>query len=72
MKQKFAATIEKRGRWYVGYVEGVPGVNTQGRTIKEVTENLQEALSLIVEAQKELRAKDVPTKVYHKTIEVEV
>ncbi|HEX76112.1 MAG TPA: type II toxin-antitoxin system HicB family antitoxin, partial [Dehalococcoidia bacterium] len=38
-------------------VEELPGVNTQGRTLKEVRENLQEALRLIIEANKELAAK---------------
>ncbi|MBI5167255.1 MAG: type II toxin-antitoxin system HicB family antitoxin [candidate division NC10 bacterium] len=47
MKGEFTAVIEKRGRWYVGYVEEIPGVNTQGRTLKEVRENLKEALLLI-------------------------
>ena len=69
MKKQFSATVGKRGRWYVGYVPEVPGVNTQGRTLKEVSENLKEALELVLEANKEL---GTPTKVYKKTLEVEV
>jgi len=38
-------------------LEELPGVNTQGRTLKEVRENLQEALRLIIEANRELAAK---------------
>jgi predicted RNase H-like HicB family nuclease len=38
----------------VGYIEEISGVNTQGRTLKEVQENLKEALTLIVEANREL------------------
>ena len=53
---QFTAVIEKRGNWYVGYVEEVPGVNTQGRTLKQVRENLREALRLIIEANRELAA----------------
>ncbi|MBI2872209.1 MAG: type II toxin-antitoxin system HicB family antitoxin [Chloroflexi bacterium] len=68
MKKRFSATIEKRGRWYIGYVPEVPGVNTQGRTLREVTENLKEALLLVLEANKELGA---PAKTYKKTIVVE-
>lgn len=52
-KKRFVATIEKRGKWYVGYVEGMPGVNTQGRTLKEVSENLKDAIVLVLEAQAE-------------------
>lgn len=54
MKGEFTAVIEKRGRWYVGYVEEIPGVNTQGRTLKEVRENLKEALLLIIETNREI------------------
>lgn len=72
MQRKFVATIEKRGKWYVGYIEGVPGVNTQGRTLKEVSENLKDAIALILEAQNELKSQGTPTKLYRKTIVVEV
>jgi len=57
MSREFTGVIEKRGNWYIGYVEELPGVNTQGRTLKEVRENLREALCLIIEANKELVAK---------------
>ncbi len=63
MSREFTGVIEKRGDWYVGYVEELPGVNTQGRTLKEVRENLKEATRLIIEANRELMAKrqaDVP------------
>jgi predicted RNase H-like HicB family nuclease len=55
MSREFTGVIEKRGNWYIGYVEELPGVNTQGRTLKEVRENLREALYLIIEANRELR-----------------
>ena len=58
MSREFTGVIEKRGDWYVGYVEELPGVNTQGRTLKEVRENLKEAIYLIIEANRELAAKD--------------
>ena len=58
MKGEFTAVIEKRGRWYVGYVEEIPGVNTQGRTLKEVRENLKEALLLIIETNREIVEKE--------------
>jgi predicted RNase H-like HicB family nuclease len=49
MQREFTAFIEKRGRWYIGTVEGIPGVNTQGRTLKELRRNLKEAIHLILE-----------------------
>lgn len=57
MKTKFTAIYEKRGKWYIGYVEEIPGVNTQGRTLKEVRRNLKEAIKLILEANKKLGQK---------------
>ena len=57
MKSQFTAVFEKRGKWYVGYVEEVPGVNTQGRTLSEVRKNLKEALTLILRTNRELTEK---------------
>lgn len=56
MKREFTAIIEKRGKWYIGYIEEVAGVNTQGRTQKEVLENLEDALRLMLDFRKEQMA----------------
>ena len=61
MQREFTSVIEKRGDWYIGYVEELPGVNTQGKTLKEVRENLKEALHLIIEANRDLAAKSQVT-----------
>jgi predicted RNase H-like HicB family nuclease len=50
MQREFTAVIEKRGRWYIGTVEEIPGVNTQGRTLRELRRNLKEAIQLILAA----------------------
>lgn len=39
---------------YIGFVEELPGANTQGATLEEVRENLKEAVQLILEANREL------------------
>jgi predicted RNase H-like HicB family nuclease len=57
MKHQFTSVIEKRGRWYVAYIEEIPGVNTQGRTLAEARRNLREALTLVIEANRQLAAK---------------
>ncbi len=57
MKHQFSAVIEKRGKWYVAYVEEIPGVNTQGRTLAEARINLKEALAMVIEANRELAAR---------------
>jgi len=58
MKREFTSVIEKRGKWYVAYVEEIPGVNTQGRILAEVRRNLKEALTLVLEANCALSAKE--------------
>jgi predicted RNase H-like HicB family nuclease len=57
MEREFTAVLEKRGRWYVAYVEEIPGVNTQGRTLAEARRNLREALRLILETNRRLAAR---------------
>jgi len=59
MKGEFTTVIEKRGKWYIGYIEEISGVNTQGETLEEVNENLKEALTLIIETNRELTRKYV-------------
>ncbi len=51
-KRQFTAVYKKAGRWYLGWVEEIPGVNTQGKTLKEVRENLREALLLVLETNR--------------------
>ena len=57
MKREFTAVFQKRDKWYVAYVEEIPGVNTQGRTLKEARANLKEALQLIIHANRQLAAR---------------
>ena len=49
---QFTATYMKRGRWYIGFVQEIPGVNTQGRTLTGAKRNLKEALVLVLEANR--------------------
>ena len=39
---------------YVAFVEELPGANTQGATLEEARENLQEAVTMILESNREL------------------
>jgi predicted RNase H-like HicB family nuclease len=39
---------------YIGFVEELPGANTQGATLEEARENLREAVQMILEANREL------------------
>jgi predicted RNase H-like HicB family nuclease len=38
---------------FIGYIAELPGANTQGETLDEVRENLQEAVQMILEAHRE-------------------
>jgi len=72
MKHEFTSVIEKRGRWYVAYIEEIPGVNTQGRTLAEARRNLKEALTLIIGANRELAAKQRLTGAIRESITVSI
>lgn len=54
MKTAFTAIFEKINNCYVGYVEELPGVNTQGKTLDETLENLCEAIELILISNREI------------------
>ena len=59
MVREFTAIYKKSGKWYLGWVEEIPGVNTQGKTLKEVKENLKEALLLIIATNKSINKKEI-------------
>ena len=39
---------------YVGFVEELPGANTQGATLQEARANLEEAVTMVLDANREL------------------
>ena len=44
---------------YIAFVEELPGANTQGATLEEARENLSEAVSMVLEANRELAEKSL-------------
>jgi predicted RNase H-like HicB family nuclease len=72
MDREFTAIIEKKGRWYVDTVVEIPGVNTQGRTLAEVRRNLKEAVQLILEANRDLLAKELTPHAKRELISIRV
>ena len=52
--RKFTAVYARTGKWYSAWIEEIPGVNTQGKTLREAKENLKEALSLVLETARML------------------
>ena len=51
---KFTAVFEKVAEGYVAFVEELPGANTQGATLEEARANLQEAVELVLDANRTL------------------
>lgn len=49
----FTAIIKKSDDWWIGWIEELPGVNSQGKTREELTENLSSALREAVEMHRE-------------------
>jgi predicted RNase H-like HicB family nuclease len=54
MTINLTAVFEKVPEGYIGFVEELPGVNTQGATLEEARTNLQEAIELVLEANRAL------------------
>lgn len=54
MVGQFTAVYVKRRKGYVAFVEEIPGVNTQGKTLAEAKANLKDALIMVLQANKEL------------------
>lgn len=52
--EKFTAVFERAGDWWIGYVEELPGANTQERSLDEARESLREAIVLVPEANREM------------------
>ncbi len=56
---KFTAVFERDGEWWIGYVEELPGANTQGATLDEARDNLKDAVSMLLQANRELVASQI-------------
>ncbi len=51
---ELTAVFRKVPEGYIGFVEELPGANTQGATLAEARRNLREAAQLVVEANRAL------------------
>ncbi len=49
MTPTFNAVVQQHGEWWIGWVEEVPGVNSQGMTRAELLDNLRDALEEALE-----------------------
>ncbi|MGH7804147.1 MAG: type II toxin-antitoxin system HicB family antitoxin [Candidatus Binatia bacterium] len=62
MKVEFTAVFQQVPEGYIGFVEEIPGANTQGATLEEARENLREAVALVLEANRVLAEESVAGK----------
>jgi predicted RNase H-like HicB family nuclease len=49
MKSEYTALIKQDGKWWIGWIEEVPGVNCQESTREELLESLKETLAEALE-----------------------
>jgi predicted RNase H-like HicB family nuclease len=54
----FTAVFERDGEWWIGYVEELPGANAQGESLQQCRESLRQAVSLVLEANRELTRRE--------------
>ena len=50
----FTAVFEQKAHCWIGWIEELPGANTQGSTLDETRENLKEAVRLVVDTNRSL------------------
>ena len=49
MNQNYTAVLKQEGRWWIGWIEEVPGVNCQERTRDALLESLRKTLGEALE-----------------------
>jgi len=49
MARDYTAVIQRDGEWWIGWLEEIPGINSQGQTRDELLENLRSALQEALE-----------------------
>ena len=72
MKRQFTACYRRQGDWIAAFVEEIPGVNTQGRTMSEARANLRDALKMVLAANRTLARKGRGRVVFREPIAVEL
>ena len=59
MKAEFTAVFQAVPEGYIGFVEELSGANTQGATLEEARANLEEAVTLVLEANRVLAEEEL-------------
>ena len=69
MRRSFTLEYWLDEDWYVGRLQEVPGVFSQGETLAELENNIRDAYAVVLEDQAPIL---VPSKTHQKEIEVDV
>ena len=59
MDLNLTAVFKKVEGGFIGFVEELPGANTQGTTLEETREKLTEAITLILEVNRQLAEEEI-------------
>jgi len=59
MQPTFTAVFMKVPEGYIGFVEELPGANTQAETLDEARARLQEAVALVMDANRVLAEESI-------------
>jgi predicted RNase H-like HicB family nuclease len=55
MKRAFTLEYWQDDGWYVGKIKEIPGVFSQGETLEELEENIEDAYRLLMEETSQIR-----------------
>lgn len=58
LREKLTAVFRESKYGFIGYVEELPGANTQGKTLEETKQNLIEAIQLVFEANRQMAGQE--------------
>ena len=68
---KLTAVYQKNEDGYIGFIEELPGANSQGATIEGTRENLREAAMMVLEANRSIAEEELTSApVLKETIEI--
>jgi predicted RNase H-like HicB family nuclease len=56
MPAQYTALIQRDGPWWIGWIQEIAGVNSQGATREELLDNLQSALQEAIQMNRQVAA----------------
>ncbi|MFZ5518087.1 MAG: type II toxin-antitoxin system HicB family antitoxin [Candidatus Zhuqueibacterota bacterium] len=59
MQEELTAVFQKSPYGFIGYVQELPGANSQGKTLEETKKNLIEAIHLVLDANRLLAEEEL-------------